>query len=105
MPAPRRQSFLRGKWTPTSRTKEFFYGQNEKIFTFMVARHPFERILSAYRLLKYQLSFKMSYFLFCRDKFFVNSEFSTENFEKEKAMRFKRMYGNEILRKYRKTTK
>ena len=41
--------------------------------------------------------------MFCRDKFFVNSEFSTDKFEKAKAIKFKRKYGNEILRKYRKT--
>ena len=47
----------------------------------MTVRHPFERILSAYR-----------------DKFYVLAD--TPN-EKNKAAKFFRLYGNKIIHKYR----
>ena len=45
----RQQMILRRKWTIQTKTEEMLYGTNDRLFSFMVARHPFERILSAYR--------------------------------------------------------
>ena len=45
----RQQMILRRKWTIQTKTADMLYGTNERLFSFMVARHPFERILSAYR--------------------------------------------------------
>ena len=36
-------------WKPKRRDPEFFYKMNDEVFSFMISRHPFERILSAYR--------------------------------------------------------
>ena len=40
---------LRRKWTIQTKTADMLYETNDRLFSFMVARHPFERILSAYR--------------------------------------------------------
>ena len=45
----KQQMMLRRAWTPKRRNMQFYYGANDQIFSFMVSRHPFERILSAYR--------------------------------------------------------
>ena len=45
----KQQMLLRRAWTPKSNSEKFFYGTNDRIFSFMISRHPFERILSAYR--------------------------------------------------------
>jgi len=82
----RQQMILRRKWTIQTKTEEMLYGTNDRLFSFMVARHPFERILSAYR-----------------DKFFLNLDYSHDVFERNKVQRFYKLYGREILKKYRKT--
>ena len=43
------QGFLRKKWSVNTKIEKMLYKANDKVFSFMVARHPFERILSAYR--------------------------------------------------------
>lgn len=53
----------------------------QKFFSFMTVRHPFERVLSAYR-----------------DKFFALTESTNE---KNKAAKFHRMYGKMIIQKFR----
>ena len=79
------------------------YGTNERMFSFMVARHPFERILSAYRwesLIIYLLMY-IQYIIgsLFRDKFFLNLD---DVFERDKVQKFYKLYGREILQKYRK---
>ena len=82
----RQQVLLRRYWTLWFRHRKpkFLYNTNDKIFSFLVSRHPFERILSAYR-----------------DKFFLNNQYSTHSFEKTKVEKFRRLYGKEIISKYR----
>jgi len=83
----KQQMFIRRDWTPQTRNTQFYYGANDKIFSFMVSRHPFERILSAYR-----------------DKFFVNQAYSKAAFERRKVQRFQKLYGREILKNYRRNS-
>ena len=95
---------LRRKWTIQTKTADMLYGTNDRLFSFMVARHPFERILSAYRwesLVIYLIMYiNGSQF---RDKFFLNLDYSHDVFERNKVQRFYKLYGREILQKYRKT--
>ena len=43
------QGVLRQAWSPAAPSQEFYHSANGRIFSFLVSRHPFERILSAYR--------------------------------------------------------
>merc|ERR1712131_399449 len=69
------------KLMPPATTIEELRDIQENYFSFTTVRHPFERILSAYR-----------------DKFYVLAD--TPN-EKNKAAKFFRLYGNKIIHKYR----
>ena len=67
---------------PPPRTIEDLRMIQETFFSFMTVRHPFERLLSAYR-----------------DKFFVLSDSPNE---KNKAAKFYKMYGRHIIKNYRR---
>ena len=67
---------------PPPRTIEDLRTIQESFFSFMTVRHPFERILSAYR-----------------DKFFILSDSSNE---RNKAAKFHKMYGKHIIKTYRR---
>ena len=69
------------KLMPPPKTIEDLWMIQQSFFSFLTVRHPFERLLSAYR-----------------DKFFVLS--ASEN-EKNKAAKFFRMYGSHIIKTYR----
>ena len=90
---------LRRAWTPRSTKEKFFYGTNDRIFSFMISRHPFERILSAYRWDNYFIM--MIFFYSTRDKFFINGD---DPYEKTKVARFYEMYGKEIIAKHRNSS-
>ena len=80
------------------------YETNDRLFSFMVARHPFERILSAYRLeslIIYLLMYNIGSVF--RDKFFLNLDYSHKDFERNKVKRFYKLFGREVLEKYRIT--
>ena len=51
--ADERAAKLSSAWQPERRDPGFFYETNDEVFSFMVSRHPFERILSAYRFKNY----------------------------------------------------
>merc|ERR1712130_359326 len=81
----KKQRLLREEWSLSSSTSmEFYYAANDNIFSFMVTRHPFDRILSAFR-----------------DKFFRDSN-SPSKVEDFKIHKFMTLYGNDILKNYRK---
>ena len=67
---------------PPPKTIDHLRMIQESFFSFMTVRHPFERILSAYR-----------------DKFFVLSDSANE---KNKAAKFYKMYGKHIISNYRR---
>ena len=71
------------KLMPPPKTIEDLRTIQESFFSFMTVRHPFERILSAYR-----------------DKFFALSDSSNE---KNKAAKFYKMYGKHIIKNYRRS--
>ena len=66
---------------PPATTIEELREIQEKFFSFMTVRHPFERVLSAYR-----------------DKFYALTDSTNE---KNKAAKFYRMYGKKIIGKFR----
>ena len=68
---------------PPPKTIEDLRTIQESFFSFMTVRHPFERILSAYR-----------------DKFFALSDSANEN---KKAAKFYKMYGKHIIKNYRRS--
>jgi len=80
------QNVLRRAWSPHKqrRPRNYISQAARTEFSFMTSRHPLERILSAYR-----------------DKFFLNGDF---DFERKKVTEFRRLYGNKIIAKYRKST-
>jgi len=70
----------------SNRLKNLKTRKAKKLFSFMIMRHPFNRVLSAYR-----------------DRFFVNTDSSPEclPYEHSKVAKFRRKYGNNILKNYR----
>ena len=66
---------------PPATTIEELHQIQASYFSFLTVRHPFERILSAYR-----------------DKFFSLSEAKTE---RNKAAKFYKLYGRKIIRRHR----
>ena len=66
---------------PPATTIEELHKIQAEYFSFLTVRHPFERILSAYR-----------------DKFFSLSEAKTE---RNKAAKFYKLYGRKIISLYR----
>ena len=73
---------LNRKLMPPPKTIEDLRTIQESFFSFMTVRHPFERLLSAYR-----------------DKFFVLTDSSSE---KNKAAKFYKLYGRRIISNYRR---
>ena len=66
---------------PPATTIEELHQIQADYFSFLTVRHPFERILSAYR-----------------DKFFSLSEAKTE---RNKAAKFYKLYGRKIISQFR----
>ena len=66
---------------PPAITIEELHKIQAEYFSFLTVRHPFERILSAYR-----------------DKFFSLSEAKTE---RNKAAKFYKLYGRKIISRFR----
>ena len=87
-PPGSQQQFLYNTWKPKNRNPEFYNWSNKNLLSFVIVRHPFERILSAYR-----------------DRFFINFSYSRNSKEREEQKRkeFQQAYGQQILRDYRKT--
>ena len=94
------QEFLRRAWSPKAlqKTAGFISETVKTSFSFMISRHPLERILSAYR----QGTHKDNLIIHTssRDKFFLNGDFA---FERRKVDRFYNRYGKDIIAKYRKS--
>ena len=66
---------------PPPKTIEELWDIQSNYFSFLTVRHPFERLLSAYR-----------------DKFFTLSESSRE---RNKAEKFYHLYGRKIIQNFR----
>ena len=69
------------KLMPPATTIEELRDIQQNFFSFMTVRHPFERVLSAYR-----------------DKFYVLKDSPNEV---NKAAKFYRLYGKRIIQKFR----
>jgi len=80
----KQQVYLHSRWLPKYRTAKYINNISKTHFNFVTIRHPFERILSAYR-----------------DKFFLNGN---AKFEQDKVERWYKKFGQTILKNYRKTT-
>jgi len=79
----KQQVYLHSRWQPKYKTALYMNKISKTHFNFVTVRHPFERLLSAYR-----------------DKFFLNGN---AKFEHDKVQRWYGMYGKTILKNYRTT--
>jgi chondroitin 4-sulfotransferase 11 len=92
------QGIIVNAWKPRQRSSEYIRNVTRRFFSFLVCRHPLERILSAYRLGN---SCRKSVIInLLREKFFLNGDSSYERF---KVGYWYRNHGEHIISRYRKT--